>query len=173
MRLTVRRYMSGDLGSLWATIDAVCGAVPYMATDRFEPSPAWRRVLTQPACRDHLLLVALDGHDVCGWCRLFPVGDDKRSAFELGIGLRAAYCGQGWGSAMLRRAQAWALARGARPIVLETHPDNLPAIRCFTRCGFRDLGLRSAERLEMRWVATVTQGAPVHVGATLSTYDLR
>jgi len=155
MNLTLRRYRRGDLAGLKQAVDGVCASVPYMATSRFEPTPAWLQTLAHPAHPGHLLLVACDRDRVGGWCRLFPVQAGPGGTYELGIGLLPPYRGQGLGSALVRRVQGWARAQGARSILLETHGDNLPAIRCFRRCGFRDVGPGPADQLEMVWEATL------------------
>jgi len=107
-----------------------------MRTPRFEPTPAWEHALAQPDCSCHLLLVAADGANIVGWCRLFPTDE---GALELGIGVVAPYRRRGLGRALLGAALEWASARGM-PVVLETRTDNAPAIRLFTRSGFRVVG---------------------------------
>jgi len=124
-----------DQNSLIGTINAVC-AEGMMRTPRFEPTPAWEHALAQPDCPCHLLLVAVEGANVVGWCRLFPTDE---GALELGIGVVASHRRQGIGRALLGAALEWASARGM-PVVLETRTDNTPAIRLFTRSGFRVVG---------------------------------
>ena len=131
----IRRYRMADQNSLIGTINAVC-AEGMMRTPRFEPTPAWEHALAQPDCPCHLLLVAVEGATVVGWCRLFPTDE---GALELGIGVVASHRRRGLGRALLGAALEWASARGM-PVVLETRTDNTPAIRLFTRSGFRVAG---------------------------------
>jgi len=105
-----------------------------MHTRRFEPTPAWLHALDNPDCSNHLLLIALSGEDVVGWCRLFPVGEDGE--VELGIGVLDAHRRRGVGGMLLSAALDWADERGTE-VVLVTRPDNHPAIRLFDRYGFR------------------------------------
>jgi ribosomal protein S18 acetylase RimI-like enzyme len=124
-----------DQNSLIGTINAVC-AGGMMRTPRFEPTPAWEHALARPDCPCHLLLVAVEGTNITGWCRLFPTDE---GALELGIGVLGQYRRRGLGRALLGAALEWASARGM-PVVLETRTDNTPAIRLFTRSGFRVVG---------------------------------
>ncbi len=114
-------------------VNAVC-AEGMMRTARYEPTPAWEHALAEPDCPCHLLLVALDGADVVGWCRLFPAGEDRE--VELGIGVLSGYRRQGVGRALLSAALEWADRRKA-DVVLQTRSDNLPAVRLFGQKGFR------------------------------------
>lgn len=150
----IRPYLAADCASLIAAIDRVCADSRFMATRRFEPTPAWDHALRQPACPCHLLLVAVLGSQVIGWCRLFPAmtGVDALTA-DLGIGVVASQRGRGVGSALLRQAQGWAWSQGLSAITLTTHPDNLGAIRFFQRGGFAPLPATDAYVLPMRWVA--------------------
>jgi ribosomal protein S18 acetylase RimI-like enzyme len=133
--MIVRPYHPSDRQNLMDAINAVC-AGGMMRTPRFEPTPAWEHALAQPDCPCHLLLVAVEGANVVGWCRLFPTDE---GALELGIGVVASHRRRGIGRALLDAALEWASARGM-PVVLETRTDNTPAIRLFTRSGFRVVG---------------------------------
>jgi ribosomal protein S18 acetylase RimI-like enzyme len=131
----VRPFQFDDRPVLTAVVDSVC-AGGMMRTPRFEPTPAWEHALARPDCPCHLLLVAVEGATVVGWCRLFPTDE---GALELGIGVVASHRRRGIGRALLDAALEWASARGM-PVVLETRTDNAPAIRLFTRSGFRVVG---------------------------------
>lgn len=142
----VRRYRPRDQNELRSTINAIC-AEGIMRTPRFEPTPAWEHALNQPDCACHLLLVALDGERIVGWCLLFPTG--SRGEAELGIGLLAPARGQGVGARMLGEAITWACERGWARLVLTTRPDNHPALRLFTRYGFVPTGQGEGGWIEM------------------------
>ncbi|MGB9777695.1 MAG: GNAT family N-acetyltransferase [Anaerolineae bacterium] len=133
MRIEVRPFQLADHPGLVAAVNSVC-AEGMMRTPRFIPTPAWEHALAQPDCPCHLLLIAAEGPQVVGWCRLFPTDGE---ALELGIGVLGPYRRQGLGRALLEAALDW--ARGM-PVVLETRTDNIPAIRLFTRFGFRIVG---------------------------------
>lgn len=145
----IRRFASTDTVGLYETIDGVC-AEGMMATPHFSPTPAWEHALGAPDCPCHLLLVAEDGGEIVGWCRLFPE-DGNAPALELGMGVRADRRRQGLGRALLTEALRWAGRKGL-PVVLETRRDNLPARRLFEGCGFRPAG-EKGNLLRMRWSA--------------------
>jgi GNAT superfamily N-acetyltransferase len=113
-----------------------------MATPYFRPTPAWRHALAVPDCSHHLLLVAAANGRIVGWCRLFPerCGDGEDSV-ELGTGVIRDWRRRGVGKALLQRALEWATDRGLARVVLMTCADNQPAIRLFTRSGFRTIGV--------------------------------
>lgn len=117
-----------------------------MRTPRFEPTPAWEHALSQPDCSCHLLLVALSGERIVGWCRLFPTSEEEA---ELGIGLLASARGQGLGAQMLVQAIAWAQERGLSRLVLTTRSDNHQAMKLFSEYGFRPTGWGEDEWIEM------------------------
>lgn len=167
--LVIRPYVAANCASLIATIDQVCADTHFMATRRFEPTPAWDHALRQPTCPCHLLLVAAIGSQVIGWCRLFPTMGVGSPAVDLGIGVLAPDRGRGVGSALLRQTQGWAWSQGLSAITLTTHPDNLGAIRFFRRHGFVTLAAMDAYTLPMRWAvqpppATISLAHPGRVG---------
>jgi ribosomal-protein-alanine N-acetyltransferase len=143
--MMVRPYQFSDRQRLADTINTVC-AEGIMRTPGFEPTPAWEHALARPDCPCHLLLVAVEGATVVGWCRLFPTDE---GALELGIGVVAPYRRRGIGRALLGAALEWASARGM-PVVLETRTDNDPAIHLFTRSGFRVVG-QQGSHWQMRY----------------------
>jgi len=150
----IRPYLAADRARLIAVIDQVCAGSHFMATRRFEPTPAWDHALRQPACPCHLLLVAAFGPQVIGWCRLFPAASSADGpTADLGIGVAAPDRGRGVGSALLRAALRWARSQGLSAITLTTHPDNEGAIRFFRRHGFTILPAAGANALPMRWIA--------------------
>jgi len=142
----IRRYRMADQNSLIGTINAVC-AGGMMRTPRFEPTPAWEHALARPDCPCHLLLVAVEGANVVGWCRLFPT--DANGEAELGIGLLATARGHGLGTQMLLEAIAWAHERGLARLVLTTRADNYRALRLFTKHGFVPTGRKEGDWIEM------------------------
>lgn len=149
----IRPYLAADRARLIAVIDQVCAGSHFMATRRFEPTPAWDHALRQPACPCHLLLVAAFGPQVIGWCRLFPAASSADGpTADLGIGVAAPDRGRGVGSALLRAALRWARSQGLSAITLTTHPDNEGAIRFFRRHGFTILPAADPNALPMRWI---------------------
>ncbi len=131
---------------LTAVLNTVCSE-GMMRTPRFEPTPAWEHALAQPDCPCHLLLVAADGANIVGWCRLFPT--DANGEAELGIGLLAPARGHGLGTQMLVEAIAWAHERRLARLVLTTRADNYRALRLFTKHGFVPTGWKEGDWIEM------------------------
>jgi len=135
-----------DIMGLAAVLNTVC-AEGMMRTPRFEPTPAWEHALARPDCPCHLLLVAADGANIVGWCRLFPT--DANGEAELGIGLLAPARGHGLGTRMLLEAIAWAHERGLARLVLTTRGDNHRALHLFTKHGFVPTGRKEGNWIEM------------------------
>jgi ribosomal protein S18 acetylase RimI-like enzyme len=148
---TIKRFDPADRGSLSQAIDAVCSDGHWMSTIRFEPTPSWTHALEVPACPHHRLLVAEDGGQVVGWCRLFPLTgcDDPDHEAEVGIGLLPQYRGRGLGKALLNQVLDWAAARKIERVRLCTRMDNTRAIHLFQGCGFIRQGHETDGWLEM------------------------
>ncbi|MDQ7028795.1 MAG: GNAT family N-acetyltransferase [Ardenticatenia bacterium] len=139
----MRSFTPADRPRLLAVVDAVCAERTWMHTRRYEPTPAWEHALSRPRCACHLLLVAVDAHDVVGWCRAFPV--IAGVVAEVGIGLLPAYRDHGWGTDMLHATVAWAQQAGLRELVLTVRADNARARHVFTKVGFRPTGVQEGE----------------------------
>lgn len=60
----------------------------------------------------------------------------------LNLSVAAAMQRQGWGARMLRWLCDDCAARGARAMLLEVRPSNVPARRLYDRFGFRHIGVR-------------------------------
>lgn len=133
--IRTRQFAPGDGQGLAHTIDAVCGEGRWMRTVRFEPDALWEHAFANADCQCHLLLLAEDGSDIVGWCRVFPAGGDWDAL--LGIGLLAPYRDRGIGTDLIRRALDWARQAGYRQVRLSTYADNMRAIHVFQKCGFR------------------------------------
>ena len=150
MTVAVRGFAPSDRRSLERAIDAVCGEGEWMATRRFEPTPAWRHALKAPACCAHLLLVAEEARQVVGWCRLFPADCQTAAGLlELGIGLLPEYRGRGLGDLLTRTALRWAGDQDAPRVTLSTRAGNAAAIALFEKCGFVRTGCEAYGWLEM------------------------
>ena len=92
--------------------------------------------------------VALCGLTVVGWCdivRLYPhpgCGHNGR----LGIGVVAAWRGQGLGRGLLDHALSAASGAGFRRVELEVYASNTAALSLYTSCGFTVEGVKRAMR---------------------------
>ena len=140
MSHSLHRLRPADCPALVCVIDTVCGESAWMATRRFEPTPAWNHALAECGCLRHVLCVARAGVRLAGWCRIFPEACDRPAERgELGIGLLREFRGRGLGTALMAFALDQARQAGFRQIVLTTHAGNLPAQRLFQNCGFQPL----------------------------------
>ncbi len=132
----------GHRVDLVAAINTVCSESPYMATTRFEPTPAWMHALDTPDCQCHCILTIQDTGRIIGWCRMFPANrNEALSQVELGVGLLAPYRLCGLGTLLVRQALGWASQTGYETAILQVHPDNAVARHVFERCGFEYDGM--------------------------------
>jgi ribosomal protein S18 acetylase RimI-like enzyme len=100
--------------------------------------------------RANPFLVALDEERVAGWCEvrrdLLP---GRAHTGLLGMGLRAAYRGQGLGLQLIERALKLARERGFDRIELMVRGENDRAIRLYAGVGFHEEGRkRDAIRID-------------------------
>lgn len=64
----------------------------------------------------------------------------RNTALVWALFVDKAWRGQGLGTTLLKRAEAWARRRKFRALVLETQTNNLPAIRFYQRQGYQIAG---------------------------------
>lgn len=136
MTIVLRPYGVQDRAGLIRVIDEVCGEGRWMNTARFEPTPDWEHALQLAPCNGHLLLLAVDGAAVVGWCRVFPEAGGSQAEASLGVGLLAPYRNRGIGRDLVQRALSWAWSAGLQRVTLKTRRENWRALRVFARCGF-------------------------------------
>lgn len=87
--------------------------------------------------------VAIDADRVVGWCEVRRETLHGRDhAGVLGVGLRAAYRGQGLGTRLLQTAIADAWRRGFERIELWVRSGNVRAAALYARLGFQEEGRR-------------------------------
>lgn len=88
---------------------------------------------------DVLILVATAGADVVGFAHITTVKDyytQKANAHVADIAVASQWAGQGIGTRLLDRAEAWAIARGDDWLSLSVFPQNAHAVRLYERYGF-------------------------------------
>jgi ribosomal protein S18 acetylase RimI-like enzyme len=93
--------------------------------------------------------VALCGLTVVGWCdivRLYPHPGYEHNG-RLGIGVVAAWRGQGLGRGLLDQALSAASGAGFRRVELEVYASNTAALSLYKSCGFTVEGVKRAMRL--------------------------
>lgn len=92
--------------------------------------------------------VALCGLTVVGWCdivRLYPHPGYEHNG-RLGIGVVAAWRGQGLGRGLLDQALSAASGAGFRRVELEVYASNTAALSLYKSCGFTVEGVKRAMR---------------------------
>jgi len=124
-----------------AALDGVAKERCYLAM--LEAPSFWRtrRFVLDSLQAGAVHMVAVADAGVVGWCDLRPkAAPTLRHTAVLGMGIVAAYRGQGIGSRLLTTALELAPARGIRRSELIVRSDNAPAIALYRRFGFVDEG---------------------------------
>jgi diamine N-acetyltransferase len=109
---------------------------------RVETTQAWYEQATSPECTDvHFTVYDLDDLAPVGTALLVRVDQHAGTAeFGITIGERRS---QGLGTEATRLVLDWAFTvMGLHNILLVTFSWNLPAIRAYTKAGFREIGRR-------------------------------
>lgn len=132
--------------------------------------------------RGNPLHVALDADRVVGWCEVRrDTLPGREHSGLLGIGVRAAYRGQGLGRRLIESAMADARRRGFERIELWVRSPNTVAMHLYRSVGFVEEGRRrDAIRLDdgpedevlMAWRAPQA-GAPSHPPAAAPPQESR
>jgi ribosomal protein S18 acetylase RimI-like enzyme len=81
-----------------------------------------------------MIFIAQDGEEVVGTAAMIRVADDRYELAKMAVAATHRRCGVG--EALGRECIAWAAARGARTIFLETNSALGNAIRLYERLGF-------------------------------------
>lgn len=79
-------------------------------------------------------LIAWDGERAVGTLRLI---DTPERSMVYGLVIGSTFRGQGYGGAAISAALDLMRGRGVREVSLEVLPDNAPAVRLYTRLGFK------------------------------------
>jgi ribosomal protein S18 acetylase RimI-like enzyme len=118
-------------------LDAVAKEKRYLAQTQALPLERIEGFVRDSVANDAVQFVALDGVAIVGWADIFPAwADAVKHRGALGMGVLAAYRGQGIGERLLRACLAKARAKGMTRIELEARADNERAIRLYERLGF-------------------------------------
>ncbi|MBF9072334.1 GNAT family N-acetyltransferase [Streptacidiphilus fuscans] len=97
----------------------------------------WRGRLSIPGARD--LVAVLDGRPV-GMSSGVPVEGDTTAAELISMWVSPAARGHGVADGLIDAIARWAVARGARTLLLSVRPDNTNATALYARHGFTDTG---------------------------------
>ena len=104
----------------------------------------WFARVLSPPTRHHATVARVDGTDV-GFIHTGPDEEDPARGMVHSFYVAAPFSGRGVGGALLSHAVAELVAEGYREITLWVFKENAPAVRLYTRAGFRADG---AERVE-------------------------
>jgi len=109
-----------------------------------EGADAWvERIQRNEAKDEGIICVAAAPDRLVGMTGLYRGHWSKtqHSAMIWGVYVTAAWRGQGIADALIEACLDWARARGVTVAKLGVATTNMPAIRCYTRCGFQVYGL--------------------------------
>jgi ribosomal protein S18 acetylase RimI-like enzyme len=121
-----------------ACLDAVAKEKRYLAQTQALPLDRIEGFVRNSVANDAVQFVALDADTVVGWADIFPAwADAVKHCGSLGMGVLAAYRGQGVGERLLRACLVKAPTQGITRIELEARADNTRAIALYERVGFR------------------------------------
>jgi len=130
------------LAGFHAAVDSVAKERRYLAMLEAPSFVRTRRFVLDSLKAGAVHVVAVADGEVIGWCDLRPkAAPTLRHTAVLGMGIVAAYRGQGIGSRLLATALELALARAIRRSELIVRSDNAPAIALYRRFGFVDEGI--------------------------------
>ena len=126
-----------------ACLDAVAREKRYLAQTQALPLERIEGFVRDSVANDAVQFVALDGAAVIGWADIFPAwADAVKHCGSLGMGVLAAYRGQGTGERLLLACLATARSKGITRVELEARADNLRATRLYERLGFKHEALK-------------------------------
>jgi ribosomal protein S18 acetylase RimI-like enzyme len=120
-----------------ACLDAVAREQKYLAQTKALPLARIQEFVRDSVQANAAQYLAMDGSSVVGWCDVFPGWADAiQHCGTLGMGVLAAYRGQGIGTRLMAATLAHARRNGITRVALEVRADNLNAIRLYERTGF-------------------------------------
>ena len=138
--VSIRAATGDDVEAVLDVLEAVGSEGRWLGVevpfDRVARGERMRNELAQPAA--HGAFVAEDGErTVIGFItvHLAPYG-----VASIGMALLDGYRGQGVGTRLVERAEAWAVQAGAHKLALEVWPHNERAIAMYTKLGFTEEG---------------------------------
>lgn len=139
--VTLRSPEEDDAQRLIDYLDSVRRETPFLAVSPADPLPtleaerAWVRGL-----REGLgVQIAADGEgEIIALCSVqMPAEQRLQHVGEIGMSIRAAWCGRGLGTLLMQELIAWAqAAEHVDVLTLSLHGDNTRALRLYQRSGF-------------------------------------
>jgi putative acetyltransferase len=150
MSITIAPISLAHAAGFHACLDAVAREKRYLAQIEAPPLERIEAFVRDSVAADAVQFVALDGDLVVGWADIFPAwAHAVAHTGTLGMGLLAAWRGQGLGRPLLQACIDKARAQGITRITLQARADNAAAIRLYERLGFvHEARLRHAMRFD-------------------------
>ncbi len=142
MTVEIRRITEHDIVGFREATDAVARERRFLALIEAPPIEETAAFVRDNLARANPSFVAVDGERIVGWCDI--VRNERRAIYRhrgtVGMGLLAAYRGQGIGRRLLQAAIDAAMAGGMSRIELTVRADNEVATKLYLRLGFEPEG---------------------------------
>jgi ribosomal protein S18 acetylase RimI-like enzyme len=141
--ITVVDISTDHVDSFRDAVDAVARERLFLARTEAPPREQLATFVQSNIDSGNPHVIALDGNTVVGWADIKRAGAPAmRHCGVLGMGVLAAYRGQGIGHSLLKAAiiRSWDI--GLERIELEVRVDNQPAIALYESLGFRREGVK-------------------------------
>ena len=160
MTADIARIAEAHAAGFHACLDAVARERRYLAQLEAPTLDRTLAFVRDNIAEDAAQFVAHDGDRVVGWCDVLPAWPAARlHRGALGMGVLAAYRGQGVGRRLMAATLAHARSRGLTRVELEVRADNAPAIRLYESLGFVHEGRkRNGNRLDGVYCDSLTMG---------------
>jgi GNAT superfamily N-acetyltransferase len=145
MTIDIARIAEAHAAGFHACLDAVAREKRFLAQLEAPPLERTLAFVRDSIAKDASQFVALDGDRVVGWCDVLPAWPAARQhRGALGMGVLAAYRGQGVGQRLMAATLAHARSKGL------TRVDGSARRQCARHSPLRKHGLR-ARRPQAQW----------------------
>lgn len=150
--ITLRTIRESDAEGYRACLDRVAAERRYLAFTAAPPLAEVRFYIKAMLQRDLPFIVAADADDrVVGWCNIHVVPpSEHRGGFShvgaVGMGLDAAWRGQGLGRRMLNEVFERAGRAGIERVELQVYASNESAVKLYRKFGFVTEGVKTRAR---------------------------
>jgi ribosomal protein S18 acetylase RimI-like enzyme len=139
MKFSVVPIAEEHTEGFWEAVDSVGRERRYLALLAAPPLEESRKFVAQNIGKGHPHYVALVAGQVVGWCDALPT---RAHTAIVGLGMLAAYRGQGIGTALLRTTLERAQAVGLTRIELTVRENNQRVVALYERFGFVREGIQ-------------------------------
>ncbi len=151
MPVEIRRVQAGDAEALFAMMNALDQETSFMMYEPGERPQNVERLeaaVAQAAGGEDYMAVAVDGKEIVGFLSAQRGGLRRvRHTAYIVMGVRAAYRGQGVGTALFGGLDGWARECGVTRLELTVMQPNAAAKRLYEKHGFEAEGVRRKSML--------------------------